>query len=130
MTKERVESFISLEAFEPESLVQLLVDSIAYKNNVCHMKSFDLALDVCSKAVQIIRDKKQDAKQQMNILKEEVKVTPMASMTSFTSLSNDTILEICSFMTMRSKCLLRFTSSSVHMAMMRCPFNNNLTKSY
>jgi hypothetical protein len=28
-------------------------------------------------------------------------------------------------MDMRGKCLLRFTSSSVHMAMMRCPFNND-----
>jgi hypothetical protein len=90
-TKVRVESFISLEAFEPESLVQLLVDSIAYKNNVCHITSFDLALDVCLRAVQIVRDKKQDANQQMNIIQKEEKLT---SMTSFTSMSNDTILEI------------------------------------
>jgi hypothetical protein len=117
--KEQVQSFISLEAFEAESLVQLLVDSIAYRNNVCGIESFDLALDVCLKAVQIVRDKKLDVKQQMNHQKE-VKV---ASMTSLTSLSNDTVLEICSFMDMRSKCLLRFTSSSVHMAMMRCLFD-------
>jgi hypothetical protein len=55
----------SLKAFEPESFVQLLVDSIAYRNNVCSIDSFDLALDVCLKAIHIIPDKKQDAKQQM-----------------------------------------------------------------
>jgi hypothetical protein len=119
MTDEQVQSFISLEAFEPESLVQLLVDSIAYRHNVCVIESFDLALDVCLKALQIVRDKKLEVNQQTN-LQKEVKLTPMKSLTS---LSNDTILEICSFMDMRSKCLFRFTSSSVHMAMMRCPFH-------
>jgi hypothetical protein len=64
--QEQVRSFISLEASEPESLAQLLVDSIAYRNTVCGIESCDLALDVCLKAVQIIRHKKLDVKQQMN----------------------------------------------------------------
>jgi hypothetical protein len=104
-----------LSSADPESLARFLLGSVVFNDNISQLQSFDRALDVCLKAVHIIRDKKQEYLSQ-----KELKCS---SKTSLTSLSNEPIFEICSFLNSKSKCHLRFTSCSVHKGMMRCPLD-------
>jgi hypothetical protein len=111
----KVESFISLQALDPVSLAPLLLDSITYATISCEAESFDLALDICLKTIQMIRHAKQEY-----LAQKESKRT---STTCLTSLSNDLILDICSYVGSKSKCKFRFTSNYIHCAMMRCPLD-------
>jgi hypothetical protein len=100
---------------DPESLARFLLGSVIFNGSISRFESFDRALDVCLKAAHIIRDEKQ-----VYLSQKELKCS---SKTSLTSLSNEPILEICSFLNSKSKCHLRFTSGSVHKGMMRCPLD-------
>jgi hypothetical protein len=112
-----------VEASEPECLAQLLLDSVTFTtSSVCEPKSFDLVVDICLKVIEIIRDRKQ-AYFECSSPSDSKVSSKTLSTPSLTLLSNDTIQDICSYLDIKSKCMARFTSSSVHGAMMRCPLN-------
>jgi hypothetical protein len=117
----------SLQHLEASALVQLLTDSIARKHNTGELQSLHLALDVCLQSVKNIQEAMQECQSKSNH-KEAKEAKPSLSLTS---LNTDTLLEICSYADIKSKVMLRFTASSVHKAMMRCPLDfSNIDSDY
>jgi hypothetical protein len=114
---------MSLQHLEASALVQLLTDSIAHKHNTCELQSLHLALDVCLQSVKIIQELMQECQSNNKEVKEANRSLLLAS------LNTDTLLEICSYADIKSKVKLRFTASSVHKAMMRCPLDFSKTDS-
>jgi hypothetical protein len=116
---------MSLQSPEAASLVKLLTDSFASKHHTSELQSLQSALDLCLESVKCI----QSAIEEYPKTDKEAKLSASSS-SSLTSLSTDTLLEICSFADMVSKCMLRFTACSVHKAMMRCPLDLTMHEAF
>jgi hypothetical protein len=116
---------MSLQSPEAASLVKLLTDSFASKHHTSELQSLQSALHLCLESVKFI----QSAIEEYPKTDKEAKLSSSLScLTSF--LSTDTLLEICSYADMVSKCMLRFTACSVHKAMMRCPLDLTMYNLY
>jgi hypothetical protein len=122
----QVTTFISLNAHEPQTLANLLINALSKMyENVDDMRAIAHGVRVLKSSLSILVGKLDPSEVEDNDNKGKGKLSCAENKVSFLSFASQSYLSICEFIDCRSKINLRLTCSHVHQCMMGCPISDS-----